>query len=142
MMFEAVADTMAAAIRNADLYRSEQWRRQVSDSLRDVAGLISDNVGVDEVLEMILSELDRNLPIDISAVWLLQDGDLCLSAVHGTDGAQLEKVCISNPDSIYAMADALMADVHVIRRADDPIWPSGLTAGPASGQNPTTPRRT
>lgn len=25
MMFEAVADTMAAAIRNADLYRSEQW---------------------------------------------------------------------------------------------------------------------
>jgi serine phosphatase RsbU (regulator of sigma subunit)/putative methionine-R-sulfoxide reductase with GAF domain len=129
MMFEAVADTMAAAIRNADLYRSEQWRRQVSDSLRDVAGLISDNVGVDEVLEMILSELDRNLPIDISAVWLLQDGDLCLSAVHGTDGAQLEKVCISNPDSIYAMADALMADVPVIRRADDPIWPSGLTAG-------------
>jgi len=86
-------------------------------------------VGVDEVLEMILSELDRNLPIDISAVWLLQDGDLCLSAVHGTDGAQLEKVCISNPDSIYAMADALMADVPVIRRADDPIWPSGLTAG-------------
>jgi GAF domain-containing protein len=30
VMFEAVADTMAAAIRNADLYRSEQWRRQVS----------------------------------------------------------------------------------------------------------------
>ncbi|MDD2922760.1 MAG: GAF domain-containing protein, partial [Anaerolineales bacterium] len=49
MMFEAVADTMAAAIRNADLYRSEQWRRQVADSLREVAGLISDNVGVDDV---------------------------------------------------------------------------------------------
>ena len=67
---------MAAAIRNADLYRSEQWRRQVSDSLREVAGLVSDNVGVDEVLEMILSELDRNLPIDISAIWLLQDDEL------------------------------------------------------------------
>jgi phosphoserine phosphatase RsbU/P len=39
IMFEAVADTMAAAIRNADLYRSEQWRRQISDSLREVAGL-------------------------------------------------------------------------------------------------------
>ena len=104
LMFEAVADTMAAAIRNADLYRSERWRRQVSDSLRDVAGLISDNVGVDEVLEMILSELDRNLPIDISAVWLLQDGDLCLSAVHGTDGAQLEKLSlihISEPTRPY-----------------------------------------
>ncbi len=129
IMFEAVADTMAAAIRNADLYRSEQWRRQVSDSLREVAGLVSDNVGVDEVLETILSELDRNLPIDISAVWLLQDGELCLSAVHGADARQLEKVCVSNPDSIYAMADALMSDVPVIRRPDEPLWPSGLSAG-------------
>jgi serine phosphatase RsbU (regulator of sigma subunit)/putative methionine-R-sulfoxide reductase with GAF domain len=129
MMFEAVADTMAAAIRNADLYSSEQWRRQVSDSLRDVAGLISDNAGVDEVLEMILSELDRNLPIDISAIWLLQDGDLCLSAVHGADANQLESVCISNPDAIYAMADVLMSDVPMIRRANEPLWPSGLSAG-------------
>jgi len=129
VMFEAVADTMAAAIRNADLYRSEQWRRQVSDSLREVAGLVSDNVGVDEVLEMILSELDRNLPIDISAIWLLQDDDLCLSAVHGVDANQLESVCISNPEAIYAMAEALMSDVPIIRRPDEPLWPSGLTAG-------------
>ena len=129
MMFEAVADTMAAAIRNADLYRSEQWRRQVSDSLRDVAGLVSDNAGVDEVLEMILSELDRNLPIDISAIWLLEDDELCLSAVHGVDANQLESVCIANPDAAYAMAEALLSDVPVIRRPDEPIWPSGLTAG-------------
>jgi len=129
MMFEAVADTMAAAIRNADLYRSEQWRRQVSDSLREVAGLVSDNVGVDEVLEMILSELDRNLPIDISAIWLLQDDELCLSAVHGIDANLLESVCIANPDAAYSMADALMSDVPLIRRPADPIWPSGLTAG-------------
>jgi len=129
MMFEAVADTMAAAIRNADLYRSEQWRRQVSDSLRDVAGLVSDNVGVDEVLEKILSELDRNLPIDISAIWLLQDDELCLSAVHGVDAGRLESVCIANPDAAYAMAEALMSDAPMIRRPDQPIWPSGLTAG-------------
>ena len=129
IMFESVADTMAAAIRNADLYRSEQWRRQVADSFREVAGLVSDNAGVDEVLETILSELARNLPIDISAVWLLQDGDLCLSAVHGADAGQLESVCISNPEAIYAMADALMSDVPIIRRADEPLWPSGLSAG-------------
>ncbi len=129
MMFEAVADTMAAAIRNADLYRSEQWRRQVSDSLREVAGLVSNNVGVDEVLETILSELDRNLPIDISAIWLLEDGDLCLSAVHGFDPRLLESVCIANPDAIYAMAEALMADMPMIRRPDEPFWPAGLAAG-------------
>ncbi|MCK7520588.1 MAG: GAF domain-containing protein [Ignavibacteriales bacterium] len=62
MIFEAVADNIAIAIHNADLYRSEQWRRQVGESLREVAGLVSANVGVDDVLEAILSELDRNLP--------------------------------------------------------------------------------
>jgi serine phosphatase RsbU (regulator of sigma subunit)/putative methionine-R-sulfoxide reductase with GAF domain len=129
LMFESVADTMAAAIRNADLYRSEQWRRQVADSLREVAGLISDNVGVDEVLQTILSELDRNLPIDISAIWLLDDGDLCLSAVHGVDASQLESVCVANPDAIYAMAEALMSDVPIIRRPDEPLWPAGMAAG-------------
>ena len=128
-MFEAVADAIAAAIRNADLYRSELWRRQVSDSLRDVAGLISSNVGVDEVLETILSELDRNLPIDISAIWLLEDGELCLSAVRGCQPEQLETVCITDPAAAYAMAEALMADLPIIRRAESPMWPGGLAEG-------------
>lgn len=129
LMFESVADTMAAAIRNADLYRSEKWRRQTADSLRDVAGLISTNTGVEEVLETILAELDRILPIDISAIWLLEDGDLCLSAVHGCDPAQLESVCITDPTAAYAMAEALISDAPIIRRPDDPIWPAGLAAG-------------
>jgi phosphoserine phosphatase RsbU/P len=129
IMFEAVADTMAAAIRNADLYRSEQWRRQVADSLREVAGLVSSNVSLDEVLETILTELDRNLPIDISAVWLLQGNDLCLSAVHGVDANQLENTCLTYPETAYAMAETMMADIPTIRKPNDPMWPGGLTAG-------------
>lgn len=129
IMFEAVADTMAAAIRNADLYRSEQWRRQVADSLRDVAGLVSGNAGLDEVLEMILAELDRNLPVDTSAIWLLQDGSLCLSAVHGVDGNQLENTCIAFPETTYVMAEALESEVPIIRKPEDPIGPAGITAG-------------
>jgi len=129
IMFEAVADTMAAAIRNADLYRSEQWRRQIADSLREVAGLVSSNVGVEEVLQTILAELDRNLPVDISAIWLLQGDALCLSAVHGIDANQLEETCFSNPDSLYSMAEAMMSDLPIIRKPDDPMWPGGITAG-------------
>jgi serine phosphatase RsbU (regulator of sigma subunit) len=101
----------------------------VGDSLRDVAGLVSSNAGLDEVLEMILGELDRNLPVDTSAIWLLQDGSLCLSAVHGIDGNQLESTCIAFPETTYAMIDALEADVPIIRRPEDPVGPSGLTAG-------------
>src|SRR5512142_1214426 len=90
VIFETVAGTIAASIRNADLYRSEQWRRRVGDSLREVAGLLSEYVGVDEALESILTELDRNLPVDISAIWLLDEGDLHLAAVHGEDGEAIE----------------------------------------------------
>lgn len=129
IMFEAVADTIAAAIRNADLYRSEQWRRQVADSLREVAGLVSSNVGEDEVLGTILTELDRNLPVDISAIWLLDNDELRLSAVHGIDAMELEAACIANPESAYSMAEAMLSDEPVIRKPDDPIWPGGLTAG-------------
>ncbi|MCC7117011.1 MAG: GAF domain-containing protein [Anaerolineales bacterium] len=129
VMFEAVADTIAAAIRNAELYRSERWRRQTADGLRDVAGLISTNAGVEEVLEAILAELNRSLPIDISAIWLLEDDQLCLSAVRGVDPEALENVCITEPASTYAMAEALLTDLPIIRRPEEPMWPSGLSAG-------------
>ena len=71
---EALADNVAAAIHNADLYRTEQWRRQIGDSLREVTGLISAEAGVEDVLDSVLNELERNLPCDVSAVWLL-DGE-------------------------------------------------------------------
>ena len=37
------------------------------------------------LLEAILSELDRNLPVDISAIWLMEDDDLYLAACHNCD---------------------------------------------------------
>ena len=85
VIFEAVADNIASAIHNADLYTSEQWRRQVADSLREVAVLLSANVGVEQVLDAILAELNNTLPVDVSAIWLFEDGDLYLAAVHGCD---------------------------------------------------------
>jgi len=130
LMFEAVADTIAAAIRNADLYRSEQWRRQVADSLREVAGLLSSNVGVEQVLEAILNELERNLPVDASALWLLdEEGALSLAAVHGLDGQAVEQARLSDPNSAIAFAAALLAETPTIRKPHDPLWPLGLAAG-------------
>ena len=57
LIFEAVADNIAGAIHNSDLYQTEQWRRRVGDSLREVAGLLSDNVGLDQSLQAILAGL-------------------------------------------------------------------------------------
>ena len=91
LMFEAVAGTIAASIRNADLYRSEQWRRQVADSLREVAGLLSRHVGVEEALQALLQELERNLPVDVSVIWLMDHRGLYVAAVHGADAESIER---------------------------------------------------
>jgi GAF domain-containing protein len=90
VIFEAVADNIATAIHNADVYRTEQWRRRVADGLREVAGLISADANIDDVLEAILSELDRTLPVDISAIWLLDGDELYLAACHNCDADVLE----------------------------------------------------
>jgi sigma-B regulation protein RsbU (phosphoserine phosphatase) len=129
MLFEAVADNIASAIHNADLYSSEQWRRQVADSLREVAVLLSANVGVEQVLDEILTELNNTLPVDVSAIWLFEDGDLNLAAVHGCDADALEEARHSSPEASIAMMSVLISEQPVIRRPGDPIWPSGLAAG-------------
>jgi serine phosphatase RsbU (regulator of sigma subunit)/putative methionine-R-sulfoxide reductase with GAF domain len=69
-LMETLADNIAIAIRNARLYRSEKWRRQVAESLRDVAGLLSENVALEDVLDAILDQLHKNLPCDIAGIWL------------------------------------------------------------------------
>lgn len=129
LIFEAVADNIASAIHNADLYTSEQWRRRVADSLREVAVLLSANVGVEDVLDAILAELHNTLPVDVSAIWLLEEGDLYLAAVDGCDTASLEKARDDSPEASVAMMSALLSEQPVIRGAGDPKWPSGLAAG-------------
>jgi serine phosphatase RsbU (regulator of sigma subunit)/putative methionine-R-sulfoxide reductase with GAF domain len=129
MIFEAVADNIAAAIHNADLYRTEQWRRRVGDSLREVAGLLSDNVGVDEALQAILNELGRNLPVDVAAIWLLDENDLYVAACTNCELDALEQARYKFPDASIAMMSALMSAEPIIRQPADPPWPSGIAAG-------------
>jgi serine phosphatase RsbU (regulator of sigma subunit)/putative methionine-R-sulfoxide reductase with GAF domain len=129
LTFEAVADNIAIAVHNADLYRSEQWRRQVGESLHEVAGLVSANVGVDDVLDAILDELDRNLPVDISAIWLFEDGELYLAASRNCDEDLLEKTLYDNTEAYDDLLNALYSDQPVIRLPKDPLWVTGLAAG-------------
>jgi serine phosphatase RsbU (regulator of sigma subunit)/putative methionine-R-sulfoxide reductase with GAF domain len=129
LIFEAVADNIAMAIHNADLYRSEQWRRQVADSLNEVAGLVSADASVDDVLEAILDELDRNLPVDISAIWLLEYDDLYLAACHNCDEDLLEQTLYGSPEAYAGLMNALHSEVPLIRKHSDPVWITGLAAG-------------
>lgn len=129
VIFETVADNIATAIHNADLYRTEQWRRQVGESLREVAGLVSANVGVDDVLEAILDELDRNLPVDVSAIWLFDNDELYLAACRNCDEDLLEQTLYENPEAYDGLLSVLYSETPLIRKPTDPFWATGLAAG-------------
>jgi phosphoserine phosphatase RsbU/P len=126
---EALADSVASAIHNADLYRTERWRRQIADSLREVAGSISAEVGVDDVLDSILHELEHNLPCEVAAVWLLEADELYLAHIHGAERLDVEDALHRWPDAYGFLAAALTSEQPVIRKPVDPIEPAGAARG-------------
>ncbi len=145
-LLEAMAANISTAIRNANLYRSERWRRQVGDSFRDVAGLLSSNADLDTLLDSILSELGRNLPCDASAIWLLDsrldpEGNPCmnLAAVQGVEPTQLKEYCPQ--DDVRAWLDNMLASREpVIRQEGEPHDPLGATLEmPANYSSITAP---
>jgi len=129
LIIETLGDSIAAAIRNADLYRTEQWRRQVGDSLREVAVLLSANASLDQVMHAILTELERNLPSDIAAIWLLDEQDIYCAAVHGARVADLEWARENFPEATGMLATALLSRQPFIRKPTDPLGPSAIAAG-------------
>ena len=126
---EALADNVAVAIHNADLYRTERWRRQVADSLREVAGLISADVSLEDVLDRILRELERALPCDVAAIWLLEGETLYLAQAHGGDIMEIDNAAHRWPEAYHFLSDALVSEQPVVRKPDDPIGPTGTALG-------------
>ena len=129
VLFEGLADTTASAIRNANLYRSEQARRQVADSLQDVAGLLSDGVALNQVLEAILTALGRNLPCDAAAIWLLNEETLRLAAArdytHLTDKEGLSGLDDLSAEAAPWLYQMMRAKHPIIRTSYSPAEPLG-----------------
>ena len=137
-VFETVAASLATALRNATLYRSEIWRHQVTDSLHEVAGLLSEKVALDELLDSILLELERNLPCETAAIWLVDDTDpdhsdpgvnLKLAAAHGIEPA---KIIAAHQHSGFArsfLEEALTKTQPSIRKPNQSFGPLGIAMG-------------
>ncbi len=136
---EALADHIAIAMRNASLYRSEVWRREAADSLREVAGILSADVGLNQVLDAVLTELEKILNIDVAAIWLLdetitdpQESEPCtlrLAAVRGISEAEYDLEIGLQPDELLEynlespsrdVLEAASTWLHMALRADSP----------------------
>lgn len=132
-IIETLADNIAVSIRNARLYRSEQWRRQVAESLRDVAVMLADNTTQTDILNAVLTALRKNLPCDVAAVWLfdpdspgnspLEDRELYLAAYQTSEDYSpddLGKIKFL-PDTW--VKDALTNETPTIRKPEETSGP-------------------
>jgi sigma-B regulation protein RsbU (phosphoserine phosphatase) len=126
-LFETLAGSIAISIRNATLYRSEKWRRQVGESIRDVAGLLSGNVALEKLLDAILLELERNLPSDAAGIWLLDSpgASLRLAAAHGVAAEKIIAARESSSEVSKWLEQALDWPEPIIRQSTDPYGPLG-----------------
>lgn len=132
-ILEMLADNITIALRNANLYHSERWRRQIANSLRRISGALIADVSLDHMLSKILTELKRNLPAEILAIWLItndQKGSgqmLQLSTVQAPQSFQLPADFVPGQDPWLAVG--LEATEPLIRSSDQPVDPiAGLLA--------------
>ncbi len=140
-LFEALAASISVAMRNASLYHTELWRRKVADGLREVAGLLSADADLPQVLEAILAEIEQNLPCEAAAIWLLEQSDsetpgFNAEEEEGDESPQLELAAVRVAGSDLHLelsqqapgdwlTEALEADKPTTRPAGAPYEPLG-----------------
>lgn len=122
--FEALSAGIATAIRNATLFRSEQFRRQVAESVRDIAGILSNSSSLEELINRILEKLRESLPCDAASIWLTSKNtdnqvELTLAVSQGLQHKRLSRINLSDDTQGKWINTALNSDEPVIRIPSD-----------------------
>ena len=132
-LFESLASGIAQSIRNATLFRSERWRRNVADSFRDTAGSLISNLALPDMLDRILAALESNLPCDASAIWLLDDDNsipiddrpLHLAAVRGVSNKRITESTLGSITARNFLNYGINSEQYSTRKPGDPYGPLG-----------------
>ncbi len=84
-LVQALADTIAIALRNARLFANEMRRRILSETLREVSTVLASSLDLESVLKEILLGLERVVHYTSAMILLLDDdtANYIVSAVHG-----------------------------------------------------------
>ncbi|MCC7358181.1 MAG: GAF domain-containing protein [Anaerolineales bacterium] len=86
---QALADTLAVAVRNARLFEFERRRRHLAEIMREVSAALTATLQLDSVLELILDGLALVVPYDAASILLANDaGQMVLRATRGAPGAE------------------------------------------------------
>lgn len=124
IMLGVLASQAAIAIENARLLASEQEKRQIADTLREVSGIINSAFEVENVLELILSEIERVVPFVGAAILLLEDDYMVVRASRGFGEVLSQSLPLFKLDENALMQEMMQAcDPIIIPDVnDDPRW--------------------
>ena len=138
-LYTALADNVATALRNAALYRTQKWRTEIAESLRDVAGMLTKDTGLNDLLNIVLDELNKLLPCEVSAIWLLNESydpeqaslssELELVAVSGCCEDNVNKLQTLQAEKEMWFKKAIDTPHPIIRQSDEAIGPLGEAMG-------------
>jgi sigma-B regulation protein RsbU (phosphoserine phosphatase) len=138
-IYETLADNVATALRNAALYKTQKWRTDIAESLRDVAGMLTKNKGLDDLLNAILEELTKLLPSDIAAIWLLNEAydpetsalstELEVAAVTGCCEDTLNRLTNLQAGKEKWFLQAVASPIPIIRQSGEDVGPLGEAMG-------------
>ncbi len=94
-LVEQVTDQLSLALENAALFQQTQNalaevenRRQIADSLRQIANLVGASLEIREVVERLLDQLPNLIPFTRATIQLVQDGQRVLLGGRGYDVAR------------------------------------------------------
>jgi GAF domain-containing protein len=109
-----LANQVAVAITNAQLYSAEQREREVAQTLLQTAGDLSAALDLDRVLSLILERLRTVVPYESAAIGLLE-GDACyIAAAHDLPRARRFWGESRSPGELPLVARVLNARAAVI----------------------------
>jgi PAS domain S-box-containing protein len=112
------ATQASQSLENARLFQSEQAKRRLADTLREVARTLTSSLALDEIQNLILEQLARVVSYDSASIMLREGESLVITACRGFDEETVQHVLgrrfslIDDPDmaKIIETRQALLLD--------------------------------
>jgi GAF domain-containing protein len=125
-LVETVGDQLAQALESARLYQMEQRRRQIADTLREMARVVGSTLDPAEVIDRLLDQLARLIEFQTASIQLLQEDRRELIGGRGFDvAAARERPYLQRPVSEDSLISELVQGRQPLVIPDtkiDPRW--------------------
>ncbi len=112
-VLQTLADQVAIAIEDNRLYRAEKARRQLADTLREMASALNSTLELHAVLDLVLTQLQRVIAYDAAGILEWRHDAFCLVAGRGgqyaspnrclslAENAQLRQLTVEPAPRVY-----------------------------------------